>query len=227
MLTLPRLRRPRYADIAATLALALSTGGTAYAAVVVTSTDIKDDTILSRDVRNETLRGSDVADGTIGLLDLADRAEAALRGAEGPAGPTGPQGPQGLQGLQGPRGATGAQGPTGSAGPAGPQGDRGPRGYNGLYAAAYGLVGADGTVAPDQSQSIHGVVRLGDTYCFGGVYDATTGLPPVYKHIQVTPSGDTGAFAAGVRIAGTACEGTESYAWVRLERPAAFYVLMH
>ena len=224
MLTLPRLRRPRYADLAATLALALSTGGTAYAAVAITSTDIQDDTILSRDVRNGTLKGVDVTDGALGLADLNDNAEAALRGAEGPAGPAGPQGSQGLQGL---KGATGPQGHTGATGPEGPQGDRGPRGYPGLYSAAYALVTADGTLAAGQSQSVHSVVRAGDTYCFGGVYDATTGLPPSYKHIQVTPSGDTGAFTAGVRVAGTVCDGTDSYAWVRLEKPGAFYVLMH
>lgn len=225
MIKLSRLRRPRYADIAATLALVLSTGGTAYAAVVVTSTNIKDETILSRDVHNGALRGSDVADGTLGLVDLSDTAEDALRGAPGPAGPAGPQGaqgPQGVMGVAGPRGLTGA------TGPAGPQGSRGERGYPGLYSAAFGLVNAEGGVVPDQSQNLYGgASRRGDTYCFGGVYDATTGLPPVYKHIQVTPAGDTGAFSAGVRIAGTVCEGSLSYAWVKLEKPAPFHVLMH
>src|SRR5688572_20529147 len=98
--------RPRYADVAATLALVIATGGTSYAAIVVTSSNIKDETIQSRDVRN----------GTLQLADINDTAETRLRGKTGPMGPAGPrglqgpEGPQGLQGLEGQAGDPGAPG---------------------------------------------------------------------------------------------------------------------
>src|SRR5688572_33444855 len=89
------LRRPRYADVAATLALLISTGGTAYAAVVVTSSNIKDETILSRDIRDGAVRGVDLRDGSVTGADLDDATEVSLRGQKGDPGP---QGERGLQG---------------------------------------------------------------------------------------------------------------------------------
>ena len=93
----PRLfqRRPRYADVAATLALVMSTAGTSYAAATITTTSIKDGTIQSRDIATGGVRGVDVADGTLGLADINDTAEAALRGQDGPQGPQGEKGDPG------------------------------------------------------------------------------------------------------------------------------------
>lgn len=119
--------RPKYADVAATVALVLSMGGTAYAATVIYSSniadstiqsrDVRDDNLLSRDVRNGTLTsadvlngslsGADVKDGSLGLADINDTAEQALKGQTGDQGP---QGPQGLQGEPGEQGASGVSG---------------------------------------------------------------------------------------------------------------------
>jgi hypothetical protein len=96
-------------------ALAIATAGTAGVQALITSAQIKDGTIASRDIKN----------GAIGRADLADAAEAALRGRRGPTGSQGPVGPAGATGPAGPQGASGPQGPqgaTGAQGPAGPQG---------------------------------------------------------------------------------------------------------
>jgi hypothetical protein len=217
-----RLSRPRYADVAATLALALSTGGTAYAALVVTSATIKDDSILSRDVRDESLRGADVLNGTLALADLNDAAEESLRGAQGPEGPQGPTG------AIGPRGYTGSPGPQGPQGLTGPQGPQGPQGPPGS-AQAYALVLSDGATPAQYAKMVDGgeVVRAdAGYYCFYGIHDSSGGRP--FDNIQVTPAGDTGAYSASVHVEGTPCEAHITlgggYAWVKPEKPAPFYV---
>ncbi|HET7734688.1 MAG TPA: hypothetical protein VFK52_01830 [Nocardioidaceae bacterium] len=94
-------RRPRYADVAATLALVVSLTGTSYAVATVTSADIKDGTIRSRDIGTGGIRSVDVADGTLSLADIADSAEAALQGQKGDQGEQGEQGEQGVPGADG------------------------------------------------------------------------------------------------------------------------------
>jgi hypothetical protein len=59
------LARLSYANIAATLALFVSLGGTAYAAATIGSAQIKDDSILSRDIHNHTIQGKDIKAGTV------------------------------------------------------------------------------------------------------------------------------------------------------------------
>ncbi len=54
------MRRPRYADIVATLALVVALGGTSYAAVQITG----------KDVKNESLKGKDVKDGSLSGKEL-------------------------------------------------------------------------------------------------------------------------------------------------------------
>ena len=102
------MRRNRYANVVATLALVISLTGTATAATVTL--------ITGRDVKNGSLTGADVRDHSVGLRDLSPRAIAALRGANGDAGAVGPQGAPGTAGPQGPAGSEGAAGPPGPAG---------------------------------------------------------------------------------------------------------------
>ncbi|MGH2630801.1 MAG: hypothetical protein ACRDHI_09625 [Actinomycetota bacterium] len=52
--------------------LLVSAGGNVMAAVLITSADIKDNTIRSVDVRDATLKGADVKDGSIRTLDVAN-----------------------------------------------------------------------------------------------------------------------------------------------------------
>ena len=91
-----RLRRPTYAEVAATLALLICTSGTAYAAVVVTTVEIKDNTILSKDLSDGGVRSVDIKDGTVGLADIADTTEAQLRGQSGTNGTNGADGKDGM-----------------------------------------------------------------------------------------------------------------------------------
>lgn len=85
-----RRRRPRAATIIiAGLVLALALGGTATAARLITSKDIKN--------------------GTIKTADLSAAAKRALKGQKGNTGA------QGAQGAPGPQGPAGAQGPSGAA----------------------------------------------------------------------------------------------------------------
>ena len=62
----PHLRKSSVATIAAATAIVVATGGTgAYAAHLITSKQIKNNTIKSIDVRNGTLTTADLAPGTI------------------------------------------------------------------------------------------------------------------------------------------------------------------
>ncbi|MGE5636115.1 MAG: hypothetical protein ACM3UV_04130 [Nocardioidaceae bacterium] len=62
--------RPSPALAVACLALFVAMGGAAYAAATIGSADIIDDSIRSRDVRNEDLRGRDIADSSLGTSDV-------------------------------------------------------------------------------------------------------------------------------------------------------------
>jgi hypothetical protein len=88
-----RFPRPRYADVAATLALVFALSGTAYAVTTlprnsvatrsiqhgaVTNPKIAANTIQSNRIKNDTLTGVDVAANSIGLADLVG---ANVRGA--------------------------------------------------------------------------------------------------------------------------------------------------
>jgi hypothetical protein len=80
------LPRPRYADVAATLALVVALSGTAYAVTAlprnsvdtrsiqhgaVTNPKIAANAIQSTRIKNGTLTGADVADGSVRKADLA------------------------------------------------------------------------------------------------------------------------------------------------------------
>lgn len=105
----PRLSHQSSATVLKVALVALflvvtSTGG-AVAGALVTSKQIKDNTITSADIKDNTVRTNDLSP-----------AARALSGTAGPGGPAGPAGPAG------PPGAPGAKGPAGPAGPAGPTG---------------------------------------------------------------------------------------------------------
>ena len=80
-----RLSKPSPSLAVSVLALVVATGGTSYAAAMIGSADIKDDSVRSVDVK----------DGTLRKIDLRFDAT----GPEGPAGPEGPQGPEGPAGT--------------------------------------------------------------------------------------------------------------------------------
>ena len=74
------------AMVVALLALALSLGGTAYAAKLITSKDIKNNTVRSVDLRNGGVTAADLKDGAVGGPEIKDGAVGSVDIAEGAAG---------------------------------------------------------------------------------------------------------------------------------------------
>lgn len=124
-------------------ALVAVTAGAAGVQALITSAQIKDGTIQSRDIKN----------GSIARADMSATAIASLRGQRGPAGAAGATGPAG---AQGPQGATGAQG---AQGPAGPQGSQGAQGAKGDPGAGVHVTGSVATAA-----DLPGTAAEGDAY---------------------------------------------------------------
>ncbi len=113
-------RRFTPALVVAMIALGVALSGSAFAAGLVTSTQIKN--------------------GTIRLIDLDPQTKSALKGERGSTGLQGATGPQGATGSTGAQGATG---PAGARGPQGSTGDTGPQGATGATGPA-GPAGEDG-----------------------------------------------------------------------------------
>ena len=112
-----RLRQHKLVVVAIAAALAASTA-TATATTMITGAQIK----------NGSVSGKDIRDGSLAKRDLSAAVRKRLRRA-GPA--SGPQGAAGGQGAQGPRGRPGAPGPVGERGPVGPAGTQGAKGEPG------------------------------------------------------------------------------------------------
>ena len=102
------MKPPSPATAIACVALAVSLGGTSYAAVKVTSRNVADNSLTSADVKNNSLTGGDIKNRSLKAIDFA---AGQLKATPGPAGPPG---------------AKGDPGPIGPAGPKGDQGDMGP-----------------------------------------------------------------------------------------------------
>jgi hypothetical protein len=90
---MPRLT---YANVVATLALFVALGGTSYAALKVTSRDVRDGSLRGRDIRAGSLKSKQVKDGSLLARDF--KAGQLPAGAAGAAGPVGPAGPAGAPG---------------------------------------------------------------------------------------------------------------------------------
>jgi hypothetical protein len=93
-----RRHRPSGAMIVAIIAVVMAMGGSAVAASLITSKQIKN--------------------GTIQLVDISKKAQKSLKGkagATGPQGPVGPAGPAGAAGQTGPKGDKGDTGAPGTA----------------------------------------------------------------------------------------------------------------
>ena len=95
-------RHLSFANVVSLLALFVALGGTSYAAIVVTSKNVKNNSLTSADVRNGTLLKKDFKKGQVPL------------GSRGPAGPSGATGAPGPKGDTGGRGDTGPRGETGT-----------------------------------------------------------------------------------------------------------------
>jgi hypothetical protein len=89
-----------FALCALALALLISAAASGQIRALITSRDVRDNTLTSRDIRNGTLRAADLRRSLVRSL----------------RGPRGPRGEQGLPGERGPGGLRGADGPPGPKG---------------------------------------------------------------------------------------------------------------
>jgi hypothetical protein len=95
------LFRSRTVAVVAGAALLVTLGGVsgAVGAKLVTSADIKNQTIKKVDIAKDGVGGSEVKDRSLKVKDLSSDARAKLKGSTGPAGARGPQGPAGPPGA--------------------------------------------------------------------------------------------------------------------------------
>ncbi|WP_374456930.1 hypothetical protein [Nocardioides sp.] len=95
---LPALRRPSPSMAVSVMALVVASTGTSYAAGLIGSSDIKDNSIQSQDIRSKTIQGKDVKTGTIGAKQVKDGSLRArdFKAGQIPTGKTGPAGPAGV-----------------------------------------------------------------------------------------------------------------------------------
>src|SRR5687767_8878156 len=121
-------RRPSPAMVVALIALAVSLGGTGYAASTLARNSVG-----ANQIKRNAVRSAEIKNRSVRLADLH-------RGAR-IAGPQGPAGPQGVPGAPGPAGPAGAQGATGETGPPG-------------SALAYAYVYTSGDVDESRSKGV-------------------------------------------------------------------------
>lgn len=121
-----RLRKPTPSMAVAMTALGVSLGGTSYAAVKITSKDVKNNSLTGVDIKNRSLASKDFKRGSL------------------PAGADGGTGPQGARGEQGPTGPAGAKGEPGAPGAPGDKGGKGDKGDAGI--GRWVLVNANGAI---------------------------------------------------------------------------------
>jgi hypothetical protein len=188
MRSIVRRRARRHTTVVAYLALCVALGGSAYAAATLTGANIKDRTITGRDVKNGSLGPSKLSGATI----------ASLAGERGPAGPPGPKGDMG---EAGPAGATGPAGPQGAPGPAGPRGASGIGGWE--YRVSSGARMAPGADALTQVACPSGKRAIG-----GGGSSTYSGA---FLSTSAPADGATGWTVTGRNPSSTAAT---VYAWV-------------
>ena len=141
------LRRFTSAHAIGLLALFLALGGGAYAAAKIGPSNIKNNAVRSRHIKNGSILSKDLS---IGLRLAIARKGSGAQGARGPTGPRGTRGPRGYRGY---RGVTGPTGPQGVQGPAGPFPDALPAGktLRGVFAISGTAAAANDTADTAQT----------------------------------------------------------------------------
>lgn len=107
-----RFRKPSPSMAVAVTSMVIALGGTSYAAHLITSADVQNNSLTGTDIRNNSVTGKDIRNRSLRAQDFAKgelpRGRAGLNGAPGNKGETGPQGPPGPKGDTGPQGAAGS-----------------------------------------------------------------------------------------------------------------------
>jgi hypothetical protein len=92
---LPSMRRPSPSMAVSVMALVVASTGTSYAAGLIGSDGIRNDSVKSVDVKDNNLKGRDVKNGSLGSMDVRDRSLKARDFADGQL----PAGAQGVAGV--------------------------------------------------------------------------------------------------------------------------------
>ena len=193
------LRRSRTVAVVSGAAVLVTLGGVGGAAAsrLITSADIKDQTIQSVDIAAGGVGTSEIRDDNVGMHDLTPwvRSQVAKAGTPGPRGP------------RGATGATGATGAPGAAGAAGQTGSRGPAGSPGTN-------GTNGTSAFNklpEGKTVYGVIgSVGETAGNGSSHEALASLPmpsPVYLYDNDLKINDLGVAIASADVDNVNCSG--------------------
>ena len=98
-------RHLSYANVVASLALFLALGGTSYAALVITSKNVKNGSLTGKDIKNASVASADIKNNSLLVKDF--KPGQLPVGVPGPQGGPGPSGPAGPQGPTGPAGTPG------------------------------------------------------------------------------------------------------------------------
>ena len=164
---MPESPRANAALVVSVVALVSSLTGGAVAAKLITSKDVKDNSLTSIDIKNRSLLAKDFKAGQL------------PRGAAGPAGAPGAAGKDGAAGAAGKDGAPGTPGSPGAPGAPG-------------SAVAYATIASDGDVAPNlpakgiTDSTVRQVEGVPGTYCFAA--------DPTWKTALVSGTSTAGAF---------------------------------
>jgi hypothetical protein len=171
---LSRLRN-NYASVTATLALVVALGGTAYAAVTVTGSNVEDGSLTGADIKTNSLNGTDVRnirgqDIDPNAIDSDEIVNGSIRAfdlhADALAGIKGDKGDTGAKGDSGPAGAKGDTGPIGPPGPAGQNGADGSGGSGGS-SSVVNRTRSSGPVTPAAAGTNTPVPVSGNTWTQG------------------------------------------------------------
>lgn len=95
---LPSLRRPSPSMAVSIMALVVASTGTSYAAGLIGSDDIKNNSIQSKDVKDGSLKGRDIKGNSIGSNKIRNGSLKSkdFKAGQLPAGAVGPAGPAGV-----------------------------------------------------------------------------------------------------------------------------------
>lgn len=85
-------RRPQPALVISLVALFVALGGTSYAAISITGSNVRNGSLSGADIKNGSIRGTDVRNGSLTARDLTPTTVTSLRGPTGATGATGATG---------------------------------------------------------------------------------------------------------------------------------------
>ena len=185
--------------VIAVIALFLALSGGAYAAkqTLFSGKDIRNESILSQDIRNGHVQREDLAKNVQSQLDeRATNGQDGAAGTNGKDGVTGPQGANGADGASGPQGETGPKGEAGDTGAQGETGDTGAQGETGPTGET-GAQGVDGPAGPKGDNGISTVVWSQPVNEVLTAFNSSSATDVAYANVNLTPG------AAALALNGT------------------------